>query len=220
VPELPGRPTTEADTGTTGLVARRRGGSEPREEAISCRASPESDDPVPGEKVDQLRIWRALRDGATGLWAITAGGGAGFVHFDTTSARLDEEIPLPTDVENAAWPVDACIDATTMNAFAAGEQRRRAAPSQSLIMHAKNVCGTQQESSKLSGGQQQKIRAAQTIVQDKGFNPTVVAVSPDDAEAIDLYRGTGTDQFILSPAPRSSVLAALEHADRRFEVSR
>jgi hypothetical protein len=76
-------------------------------------------------------------------------------------------------------------------------------------MHAKNVCGTQQESSKLSGGQQQKIRAAQTIVQDKWFNPTVVAVSPDDAEAIDLYRGTGTDQFILSPAPRSSAFSPL-----------
>jgi hypothetical protein len=45
----------------------------------------------------------------------------------------------------------------------------------------------------------EQIRYGKQSVQDNGFSPNLVAVNPTDATTIDLYRGTGTDQFILNP---------------------
>jgi hypothetical protein len=48
------------------------------------------------------------------------------------------------------------------------------------------------------------LRKAVTAIQDEGFNPTLAAVSPENAEELDLTRGNNNDQFILPPSPRSS----------------
>ena len=54
----------------------------------------------------------------------------------------------------------------------------------------------------------EQLRKAVTVLQGEGFNPTLAAVSPEDAETLDLSRsgGSTTDDgpFILSPAPRAS----------------
>jgi hypothetical protein len=55
----------------------------------------------------------------------------------------------------------------------------------------------------------EKLRKAVAVVQGLGFNPTLAAVSPEDAETLDLTRGTSIDQFILAPAPRASAFSPL-----------
>ena len=59
----------------------------------------------------------------------------------------------------------------------------------------------------------EQLRKGVTAVQGEGFNPTVAAVSPEDAEALDLTRsgGSTTDDgpFVLAPAPRGQAFSPL-----------
>lgn len=60
----------------------------------------------------------------------------------------------------------------------------------------------------------EKLRKAVTAIQAEGFNPTLAAVSPEDAETLDLTRaGSGGDPtegpFLLTPSPRSSSFTPL-----------
>jgi hypothetical protein len=59
----------------------------------------------------------------------------------------------------------------------------------------------------------EQLRKAVTVIQGEGFNPTLAAVSPTDAETLDLSRSggstTGDGPFILSPAPRGTAFDPL-----------
>jgi hypothetical protein len=60
----------------------------------------------------------------------------------------------------------------------------------------------------------EKLRKAVTAIQAEGFNPSIAAVSPEDAEELDLSRaGSGGDPtegpFLLTPSPRSSAFTPL-----------
>ena len=59
----------------------------------------------------------------------------------------------------------------------------------------------------------EQLRKGITRVQAQGFTPTIAAISPEDAETLDLSRSVGstTDDgpFILDPAPRSQASSPL-----------
>jgi hypothetical protein len=49
----------------------------------------------------------------------------------------------------------------------------------------------------------EQLRKGVTALQAEGFNPTLAAVSPEDAETLDLTRTTVDNLFLLPPAPRA-----------------
>lgn len=55
----------------------------------------------------------------------------------------------------------------------------------------------------------EQIRKAITAIQSNGFTPNLAAISPADAEALDLERGSAEKAFILPPAPRNSQVSPL-----------
>jgi hypothetical protein len=59
----------------------------------------------------------------------------------------------------------------------------------------------------------ENIRKAQTVIQAAGFDPSLVLISPDDAEDLDLNRTlSGDGPFLLPPSPRDTGASPLWRA--------
>jgi hypothetical protein len=56
--------------------------------------------------------------------------------------------------------------------------------------------------STVTGDVFQKVRRAMTVVQGNGYSPDVLAIDPAGAEALDLHRSAGSEQFYTFGAGR------------------